>query len=182
MEAEARKNFAVRDICYIGIFVAIIVICAVGIPLMGVPFTLQTWGIALAGMILGPKKGVIAVVIYILLGAVGVPVFSNFRGGLGVIMGATGGFIVSFPVIAFMTGFFAKKGNIFLLFAGLLAGAAINYIFGMVWFSVVTQNTIQAAFAIAVAPFILPDIIKMATVIIIGKSIQTALKKAKIAP
>ncbi|MCL2355896.1 MAG: biotin transporter BioY [Defluviitaleaceae bacterium] len=101
-----RKSFSVRDLCYIAIMTAVIAVCAfIVIPLPGgVPFTLQTWAILLAGMILGPKKGVVAVLIYILLGLVGVPIFHGGRSGLEVLAGPTGGFLISFPLLAFAAG------------------------------------------------------------------------------
>jgi biotin transport system substrate-specific component len=180
--AKARI-FSTRDICYIGIFVAIMAICAqIRIPLPGgIDVTLQTWGIALAGMILGPKKGVVAVAVYILLGVAGVPVFTRFRGGIGVLAGATGGFIVSFPVIALLAGICVRKSNAVLL-AGLVVATLINLAFGMVWFAAVLQNSLQVAFLTAVAPFILPDILKNIAVILVGRSILAALAKAKITP
>lgn len=169
-----------RDVCYIGIFVAVIAVCSqVSVPLPGlVPFSLQTWAISLAGILLGAKKGVLAVAIYILLGAIGVPVFAQFRGGIDVIFGVTGGFILSFPVLAFFAGI-SRNTNARLV-AGIIAGTIINYAFGLIWFSFATGNRIEAAFAMAVAPFILPDIFKIIAAIIVGRSIQMALAKAKI--
>ncbi|MCL2387396.1 MAG: biotin transporter BioY [Defluviitaleaceae bacterium] len=179
--AMKKRGLSARDLCFIGLFVAVIAVCAqISIPFLGgIPFTLQTWAVALAGVILGARKGTIAVIVYVLIGAVGVPVFTQFRGGIGVITGVTGGFIVSFPVQAFMAGIFSRK-NIPLLVLGLVIGTAINLTAGMHWFAFVSQGTIQAAFAAAVAPFILPEIIKIVVVILLGKSIQTALAKAQI--
>lgn len=183
MKNQNRRFFSTRDICYIGIFAAIIAVCAqVTVPFIGgVPFTLQTWGVALAGVVLGAKRGVAAVLVYILVGAVGVPVFSGFGGGFGVIFGVTGGFILAFPVLAFAAGISARPGNVFILAAGLVAGTAVFLTLGMLWFAAVTGGTVAAAFAAAVAPFILPEIFKIVAVIIVGKSIQMALVRARIA-
>ena len=92
--------------CHISIFAAIIAVCAqVSLPMpYGVPLTLQTFAIQLAGVVLGPKKGALAALVYITLGAVGVPVFAGFTGGMGIVLGVTGGFILSFPLLALLAG------------------------------------------------------------------------------
>jgi len=176
---QEKRTLPLRQICYIGIFAAVITICAwISVPLpWGVQFTMQTWAVALAGVVLGPKHGALAVLIYILLGVAGVPVFSHFRGGIGVVLGATGGFILTFPAMAWLAGLGARRGNA-VLGACLLAAVAVNLIGGMVWFAVATNNTLWAAFIGAVAPFILPEIFKMIAVIIVGRGIQTAIRKA----
>ncbi|MCL2223833.1 MAG: biotin transporter BioY [Defluviitaleaceae bacterium] len=178
---ERQRIFTTRDLCYIGIFVAIIAVCAqISIPLAGgVPVTLQNWAVMLAGMILGGKKGAVAALVYILLGVAGVPVFTQFRGGIGVVLGATGGFIFSFPALAFMAGLGTKK-RLALLLAGLVAGTVINLTSGMVWFAFVTQNTLQTAFAVALAPFILPEILKIVAVVIVGRSVQFSLQRMQV--
>ena len=101
MTTTNRSVLYVKDICYIALFTALIAILAqISIPLPGgVPLTLQTFAVPLAGLVLGSKRGTIATVVYVLLGAVGVPVFSNFTVGLGIVLVLTGGFIVSFPLM-----------------------------------------------------------------------------------
>ena len=93
----------VRDIIYIGIFAVLISICAwITVP-TAVPFTLQSMGVFTAVGLLGGKRGSLAVVTYILLGMIGLPVFSGFSGGIGVILNATGGYIIGFLVYQFGT-------------------------------------------------------------------------------
>ena len=101
-----KTNFKTLDLCMIGVVTAVIVIMAqISIPMpLGVPMTMQTFAITLAGIILGSKKGAVASLIYVLLGAVGVPVFANFSGGYQLLVGPTGGFIISFPIMAFIIG------------------------------------------------------------------------------
>ena len=88
------------DIVYCGIFATITAILAqISIPLPGgVPLTLQTFAVSLAGILLGSKKGFISILVYVLMGAIGLPVFSGFSAGIGAIVGPTGGFILSFPI------------------------------------------------------------------------------------
>ena len=102
-----KTNFKTLDLCMIGVVTAVIVIMAqISIPMpLGVPMTMQTFAITLAGIILGSKKGAVASLIYVLLGAVGVPVFANFSGGYQLLVGPTGGFIISFPIMAFIIAF-----------------------------------------------------------------------------
>ena len=86
----------VKDICYIGLFAAVICICSwISVPFV-VPFTLQTFGVFLTLMVLGGKRGTLSIILYVLLGALGLPVFASFNGGLAYILGPTGGFIVGF--------------------------------------------------------------------------------------
>ena len=182
---ELKKNSGVkdkiRDICFISVFTAIIAASAqISVPMpAGVPFTLQTFAVLLAGVILGAKRGAAAAFIYIALGAAGVPIFSAFRGGLGVIFGATGGFILSFPIMAMCAGAFAARKP-FLTAFGLVLGAAVNYTCGLLMFCAITSSGLSEAAALCVAPFILPDIIKMVLAGGIGASVKKILIKSKI--
>jgi biotin transport system substrate-specific component len=174
-----KKFLSTRDICFMGIFVAIIAVCAqLRVPLPGgVAFTMQTWAVMFAGVVLGVKRGVIAIIVYILLGAMGVPVFNGFTGGLGVIAGPTGGFIVTFPIMALLAGL---SKNVYLLTVALSAAVFINLSAGMLWFAFERGIPVSAAFSAVVLPFILPEIFKIVAVIIIGKSVQRALFKARV--
>ena len=176
------KNFTVRDICFIGIFTAIIAVMAqISIPMPnGVPMTLQTFAIPFAGIILGPRKGTVSVLIYILLGMLGAPVFTRFAGGPGIILGPTGGFILSFPFMAFAAGVGAKKISKVWLSAGLVTGAVINFLCGMCMYSFVTSSNLHTAFIACVLPFIPTAIIKIVLAGILGLNIKNALKKGRI--
>ena len=96
----AASRSKTLDMAYIALFTVLIAVCAwISIPTL-VPFTLQTFGIFLATAVLGGKRGSLAVAVYLLLGAVGVPVFANFTGGLGMLLGVTGGYLVGFLFVA----------------------------------------------------------------------------------
>jgi biotin transport system substrate-specific component len=176
-----RIKISLRDICFIGIFAAIIAVMAqIAFPLPnGVPLSLGTFAIMFAGVILGPKKGVLAVLIYVALGAVGVPVFANFTGGIARIAGPTGGFILSFFVIALFAGM-GSRGNIFTLVSCIIAGVLVNYICGMLWFAFVTSSGFVTAFTACVLPFLPGDAVKVALVTISGRQIKAALVKGKV--
>lgn len=132
------------DMAYIAIFAVLIAICSwISIP-MTVPFTLQTFGVFMAVGVLGGKRGSLAVLIYILLGAIGVPVFSGFTGGIGVILNSTGGYIAGFLFSALvmwgMEALWGKKPVVQIL--SMLVGLVVCYALGTIWFVVVyTRNT-----------------------------------------
>jgi biotin transport system substrate-specific component len=173
------KRFSTRELCYIGIFAAIISVCAqVVIPQPGgVPFTLQAWAVALSGLILGPKKGALAALVYVLLGAVGVPVFAGFTGGIGIIMRHTGGFIISFPIMALLSGLGEKKGFAWSVL-GLAAGNVFNLSLGLIWFNWVTGLGLRVSFGYAVAPFIIVSVVMIIVLPMVGVRIRVVLEKA----
>jgi biotin transport system substrate-specific component len=167
-------KLSVRDLCHIALFVAVISVCAqIQIPMpLGMPLTLQTFAIMLAGIVLGAKKGMIASFAYVLLGAFGVPVFSAFTGGLGIIFGRTGGFILSFPLLALAAGIGAKKDNWLWMALWLLIGATINFTSGVLMFSAVMEMSLSASFGFAAAPFIPTELVKIALLVVFGSKIK----------
>ena len=137
MRRESRLS--VTDVCYIAIMAAVTAVLAqIAIPMpMGVPMTMQTFAVTLCGILLGSRKGAVSMVIYLLIGTAGVPVFSAFTGGgCSALYGPTGGFLVSFPVMAYLIGLGVewKKKGAFLIF--LLLGTAFNYVAGVLFFVV----------------------------------------------
>jgi len=173
------NKLTVQEICSIGLFVAIIAVCAqISFPIFpnGVPMTLQTFAIPLAGVVLGAKNGMIAALVYVLLGMVGVPVFAGFTGGIGIVFGRTGGFILAFPFMAFAAGIGAKKDNLAWLVLWLTIGAVVLYTVGMLVFSLVAPAALWASFTLVVVPFLPTEVIKIVLVILFGKLINKALK------
>lgn len=170
MEAKARdkKFFKTIDLVYVGIFAAVIAVCSwIQIPLT-VPITLQTFAVCAAAGLLGLKRGVLTVLVYILLGLIGVPVFSNFGAGPGVLFGITGGYIVGFIFTALIVGFavklFGKKIAVYIL--SMITGVAVCYAFGTAWFLIWSVNngspvSLGAALMSCVVPFIIPDLVKI---------------------
>ena len=191
-----KKN-TVKDLCMMAVFAAIIsIVGQFSIPLPGgVPMTLQTLIIALAGAVLGSKKGFWSTVIYILIGAIGVPVFAGWTGGIGAIMGMTGGFLVSFPLIALFTGLGDEIGvrlsasagargrkviSCVSLLIGVLVGYVVNYAVGSVWFMAVAQANLTTALTACVIPFIPTSILKAVLVLILGPVLKHSLEKAHV--
>ena len=178
-----RSNVKVLDLVYISIGAALIAICSwISIP-TAVPFTLQTFAVFFVLLLLGGERGTIATLIYILLGAVGVPVFAGFSGGIGVLLGSTGGYIIGFLFMGLIyivfTRVFGKSLAVKII--ALVLGLAVCYAFGTVWFMYVyTRNTgdvgIMAVLSWCVFPFILPDLLKMALAFVIAKRVEPAIK------
>ena len=176
------KKMSTRELCYIGICVAATAVLAqISIPLpLGVPLALHTFAVMLTGIILGAKKAAIALLVYLLLGAVGVPVFTQFGGGFHRIIGPWGGFLMSFPFMAFVVGLGAEKGKKLWLVISLMAGAVINLSAGMLWLAFVNEVSLGEAFAAAFAPFIIVETIKIVMAFSIGLPVRHNLSKGGI--
>ena len=131
----------------------------------------------MAGVVLGGKKGFIATGIYVLLGAIGIPVFANFSGGLSCIVGPTGGFILSFPIMAWIIGLGVvyKDRSKFTFIGAIIAGTIINYMIGVIMFCVLTGSGIGVGITACVVPFIPTAIIKAIVASIVGLKIRARL-------
>ena len=142
------------------------------------PFTMQTFGVFLTLLLLGAKDGTMAIGLYILLGALGVPVFSGFNGGMGALMGPTGGYIVGFLLICLIFGLLCGKGaGLWLKALALLLGLAVCYAFGTLWFVKVYGDmkgpiSTLSALSMCVFPFIVPDLAKLALALWAGKRLE----------
>ena len=184
MNAQA-KTTALRtvDIAYIGLFVAVMAICSwISIPAT-VPFTLQTFAVFMGVGLLGGKRGTIAVLTYVLLGAIGVPVFAGFSGGIGALLGNSGGYIVGFIFSALvMWAITAKFGEkTWVLGLAMVLGLIVCYAFGTMWFMIAyTANTgavgIVAVLGWCVIPFIIPDLCKIGIALILTKRLKRHVK------
>ena len=168
-----------KDIVQIGIFAALIAICSwISIP-TAVPFTLQTFGVFMAVEVLGGKRGTIAVLVYLLLGAVGLPVFAGFTGGVGILLGSTGGYIVGFLFAALLMwlleSVLPQSPAVSIL--AMVAGLLVCYAMGTVWFMVVfTRNNgaveLMTVLGWCVFPFIIPDLIKIALAWLLSRRVR----------
>lgn len=163
----------------------IIALCAwISIP-AAVPFTLQTFGIFLVLAVLGPRQGTVSILVYILLGLIGLPVFAGFSGGPGALIGPTGGYILGFAligVVCLLTEKLPLPGTARLIF-GSLVGLAVCYGFGTLWFIQVAAMggkvyNLPAVLGMCVVPFILPDCIKLVLALAVGRRLARALHLA----
>lgn len=175
----AERSLKTYDIVYVALFTVLIAICSwISIPAV-VPFTLQTMGVFLSINILGGRRGTLSVLVYILLGAIGIPVFQGFTGGIGILLGNTGGYIIGFLVAALaMWGIERLFGaGRWVQLISMLAGLLLCYAFGTAWFMVVYMNangpvSLAAVLGWCVIPFLIPDLIKIAFVALIGSRIK----------
>lgn len=177
------KKMKTLDMVYIALFACLMAICAwISIPGQ-IPFTLQTMGVFLAVGLLGGKRGTVAVLVYILIGAVGLPVFSGFAGGLGKLLGMTGGYIVGFLVSALlmwaMEALFGSKK--WVLPVSMVVGLIACYAFGTAWFMVVYTSskgaiTLGAVLGMCVIPYIIPDAVKIAVALLLTKALKRFVK------
>ena len=176
-----NSKISIQDICSIAIMAAVTAIMAqISIPMpLGVPMTMQTFAVTLAGVILGAKRGAISMIVYVLLGAVGAPVYAGFSGGFQNLIGPTGGFLLSFPIMAYLIGMgiqMRKKKGMFVLL--LFLGTVSNYVVGVAMFCLVTQSSVLTGITACVVPFIPTAIIKAIVASVLGIQIRNRLGAA----
>lgn len=178
------------DMVYIAVFTVLIAICSwISIPAV-VPFTLQTFAVFLAISVLGGKRGTMAVTLYVLLGAIGVPVFAEFTGGPGIILRNTGGYIIGFIFSALVMWLMERlfmgklRGRQALVMRALsmVLGLAVCYAAGTIWFMLVYMREagpvgITTVLGWCVIPFVIPDLIKIALALMLGNTLRKPLGK-----
>lgn len=179
VKAEKGKTY---DMAYCGIFAVVIAICSwISIPAT-VPFTLQTFAVFLSVILLGGRRGTVSVLVYILLGAIGVPVFAEFTGGLGIILNNTGGYIIGFLFSALVMwaaeSLFGRK--LWVQVVSMIVGLAVCYAFGTVWFMLVYMRDagpvgLMTVLGWCVIPFILPDLVKIVLALMLGSTLKKPL-------
>ncbi len=182
-EVRTGTGSKVLDLVYISIGAALMAICSwISIP-TAVPFTLQTFAVFFVLLLLGGERGTVATLIYVLLGAVGLPVFSGFSGGVGILLGNTGGYIWGFLFIGLIYILFTRSfgKSIVIKIAALVLGLVVCYAFGTAWFMhVYMQNSGEAGLLTVlgwcVFPFIIPDLLKLALAVMISKRIEPVIR------
>ncbi len=183
MTNETRNTnlFSVKHMTLIGLMAALICILGpLALPIGPVPISLATLIVYFTVYVLGMKRALLSCIIYLLLGMVGLPVFSGYTGGLGKLMGPTGGYLIGYLVIAVIAGLFIDKwtSNYALCILGLVLGTAGCYLLGTVWLAYQNHMTFQAALAAGVLPFLIGDSIKIILAAVVGPIIRKRLVKA----
>ena len=182
-EIMNKKNkMTTQSVVLVGMFAAILaVLSQISIPMpSGVPVTMQTFAVALTGCVLGWKKGTMASVIYIVLGGVGVPVFSGFAGGLGILFGKTGGFIFGFIFLALLCGLAVVVKNKVL--AGILAvcGLLICHVLGILQFMLLMKMSFWSSAVLVSVPYLIKDVISIVLAFVVGAILRKSLNAANI--
>lgn len=158
------------------------ILCILGpitlpIPISPVPISLVTLAIYFSVYVLGMKRGTISCLLYLLIGFVGLPVFSAFTGGVGKLFGPTGGYMIGYIFMALISGFFIEKWAVkrILHIVGMVLGTVVCYLFGTVWLSMQAGMSFYAALGVGVVPFILGDTVKIVAASIAGPEIRKRL-------
>lgn len=172
--------FRVQDMAVIALNAALLCVLApISIPAGPIPFTLGTLAVYLCTAVTGARRGTLSVLLYILIGAVGLPVFSGYTGGLQKLVGLTGGYLVGYVLCALTAGLlidrFAKTWWVYPL--ALVLGTVLLYLFGTVWFLIVGKGTLWAALAACVFPFLPFDLVKIALSTAVGYPVRQQLVK-----
>lgn len=174
----SRKIFSTREMVLIAMFSAVMAVCSwISVPTT-IPFTLQTFGVFSTMSILGGKKGFFSILVYILLGAVGMPVFSGFSAGISALTSYSGGYIWGFVFLALIYWFAEKISGrkIIVQVISLIIGMAVCYLCGTLWFMYVTKSTFIYGLSACVAPYVLFDALKMVCAIGISLRVKKYVK------
>lgn len=171
------SKFSSKTLTYTALLSAILcIVSPLTIPIGAVPISFTTLIIFITASIVDYKISTLATIVYILIGVVGLPVFSNFQGGISVLFNGTGGFILGYTLCAFLTSFLVCKfkGLKIVYVLAMLISTLILYIIGTAWFMIITKTNFISAITICVLPFILFDVVK----IIIATLLFTPLRKS----
>ena len=175
-----HNKLHIQDLCLIGLFTAVLAIMAqIAFPMpFGVPMTMQSFAVTLAGIVLGSRNGALSTFIYMLVGLIGLPVFANFMGGWQVLVGPTGGFILSFPLMAYLIGLGTelRSKQKYLYRLGIVLGTTLNLILGTLMFCALTNSTFAVGFTTCLLPFIPGSIIKAILASMLGLNIRRRLQ------
>lgn len=168
-----------KDIVFIALMAAVVSVLAqiaIPLPFTPVPFTLQVFGVALAGLILSPADAFMSMLVYILLGAVGMPVFAQFKAGAAALVGPTGGFLISYPLAAYIISLTTgRKDEWIFKFLGCAAGLAVIYLIGTLQLSAVTDIDIIKALYAGTIPFVPFDAAKIVLAAVVAKPVKKAI-------
>ncbi len=183
--AKARM-FSTFDMVLMALFAAVTCVLApLSVPVGPVPISLTNLVIYISMYVLGWKKGTLTYIVYLLLGLVGLPVFSGFEGGVGKLAGPTGGYLVGFIFMAIICGLtveiFDKNKWLhrILNLVAMIVGTAVAYALGTVWFCLSTGTGVAAALVLCVFPFIIGDLVKMVIALCVGPTLRKQLGRIK---
>lgn len=170
-----------KSMVYASLMAALIAVGAyIAIPIGPVPIVLQNLFVMLAGLLLGSRWGLISIAIYLLAGAIGLPVFAGGTGGIGKFLGPTGGYLVGFAAAAYLIGYISERsrGRILYDVCAMVAGTLVIYLVGVSWLKVVTGMSLTKALSVGMLPFLIGDALKIGAAIPIARAIRPLIKGA----
>ncbi len=176
-----KSTFSTKNVIMTGMFAAVLaVLSQIQIPMpSGVPVTMQTFAVALTGYVLGMKFGTVATIVYVLLGAVGVPVYAGFHGGFQTLVGATGGFIWGFILMTALCGAAYSKKHIVCVVLSAI-GLAACHIPGILQFMAVMKMGFAESAMLASVPYLVKDVISVIAAYIVARAVRRGLSAAGI--
>lgn len=178
-----KQKMSIRQMAIIALMTALMCILGpMSVPIGTIPISFTNLVIYIMAYLLGAKFGGISYCIYLLIGMVGLPVFSGFSGGLAKLAGPTGGYLIGFLFIAIISGAFIQKGcgKKAISILGMILGTLVAYIFGTIWFVIQAECNIMYALTVCVFPFLIADGIKIIVASKVGPLIQDVLHKANL--
>lgn len=182
MSEKTSSGIQIKTIAIVGLMTALICVLgplSVPLPFSPVPISLTNLAIYFTIYVIGMKRGTLSYLIYLLIGFVGLPVFSAFTGGPGKLLGPTGGYLIGFIFMALICGVFIEKwpAKLYLHFIGMVLGTAVCYVFGTVWLAYQAGMSFSAALAAGVIPFIPGDLVKIVIAMLVGPQVNKKLKR-----
>ena len=179
-----KKIFDLKSMVLMALFAALTCVLApLSIPIGPVPISFTNLVIYFSLYVLGWQRATITYLVYLLLGLVGLPVFSGFAGGIGKLAGPTGGYLIGFIFMAIISGLFVKmkKDEVILSrvlgIAGMILGTLVAYAFGTAWFCYSTGTGLSAALALCVIPFIPGDLVKIIVAAVVAPTVAKQIRK-----
>ena len=177
-----------KDLALCGVFAAVLAVCAwISLPVLDIAFTMQTFGVFLTLEVLGGRRGCLTILVYLLLGAVGAPVFAGFQGGLGALLGVTGGYLWGFLAtgLTYWAMTASLGSRLWVRVTGLVLGLLACYAFGSAWFLLLyavrgEAMALATVLAKCVIPYLIPDGCKLALALILAKRLRPASPKVAV--
>jgi biotin transport system substrate-specific component len=177
-----NKKSTTYQLALIGVMTALTCILgpmSVVLPFTPVPISLTNLVVYLSVCLLGWRLGTVSYLVYLLIGLVGLPVFSGFTGGAGKLFGPTGGYLIGFIFMAIVAGLFMERqSRWYFRLLGMILGTLIAYLFGTLWLAYVAKMNFQGALAAGVLPFIPGDLVKMLLILLAAPLIETRIRRA----
>lgn len=174
-----KGHLSIKELTLVGMGAALMSIFSqISIPLpIGVPITLQAFAVVVIAVVLEQKLATLSLLIFTLVGSIGVPVFANFNQGVRVLLGPTGGYIIGFILMAFVIGYASKSNTKWKIFIGTYIALMLAYVVGVAQLSVVANLTLSQALAGGFYPFIIKDLVAVGLAVMIALPIKKTVKK-----